>query len=204
MFAAFEAVLTLGVAAGALLTPLAIHLLGLRSALVAIGCVAPLAVAIRWAALRRLDSRMKVRNADIEILHHVPMLRVLPQVTIEQLAAALEHAEIEPGRTVFEQDARGELFYVIESGAADVLRDGRTIGTLGEGDSFGEIALLRDCTRTATVRAAADGPMRVSILPRSAFLTAVTGYPTSATAGERVVAAHVARDALATSPAQPT
>src|SRR6202043_201431 len=96
MFAAFEAILTLGVAAGGLLTPLVIHLVGLRSALVAIGCVAPAAVAFSWPALRRLDARIQVRDAQIQILRHVPMLRVLPQPTIEQLAAALEHAEIEP------------------------------------------------------------------------------------------------------------
>jgi MFS family permease len=204
MFAAFEAILTLGVAAGGLLTPLVIHLLGLRSALFAIGCVAPAAVALSWGALRRLDARMQVRNADIEILHHVPMLRVLPQTTIEQLAGALEHAEIEPGGAVFEQGAFGERFYVIEGGSVDVLRDGRIIRTLGQGDSFGEIALLRACARTATVRATADGPVSVSILPRTAFLTAVTGYPASATAGEQVVLDHLARDARAASPAQPT
>ena len=204
MFAAFEAILTLGVAAGGLLTPLVIHLVGLRSALVAIGCVAPAAVAFNWAALRRLNARIQVRDAQIQILHLVPMLRVLPQTTIEQLAAALEHAEIEPGRAVFEQGAFGEHFYVIESGSVEVLRDGRTIRTLGQGDSFGEIALLRACARTATVRATTDGPVSVSILPRTPFLTAVTGYPASATAGEQVVADHLARDARAPAPLKRT
>jgi cyclic nucleotide-binding protein/MFS transporter len=202
MFAAFEAILTLGVAAGALLTPVVIEFLGLRPALVAIGCVAPAAVAVSWAALRRLDARIRVRNADIEILHYVPMLRVLPQATIEQLAGALNHAEIEPGHAVFHQGDSGEQFYVIEGGSVDVLRDGRTIRTLGQGDWFGEIALLRTCTRTATVRATGQEPVSVSILPRTAFLTAVTGYPASASAGEQVVADRLARDARA-APIQP-
>ncbi len=118
MFAAFEATLTLALATGGLLTPLVIHGLGLRPAIVAIGCVAPVAVAFSWAALRRLDARMQVRNAQIGVLHQVPMLRVLPQVTIEQLAASLEHAEIEAGASrVFEQGAAGERFYVIEAGS---------------------------------------------------------------------------------------
>jgi MFS family permease len=203
MFAAFEAILTLGVAAGGLLTPLVIHLVGLRPALVAIGCVAPAAVAFSWSALRRLDARIQVRDSQIQILH-VPMLRVLPRATIEQLAAALEHGEIEPGRAVFEQGALGEHFYVIEGGSVDVLRNRRLIRTLGEGDSFGEIALLHACARTATVRATADGPVSVSILPRAPFLTAVTGYPARATAGEQAVAGHLARDARAPSPAQRT
>lgn len=79
-----------------------------------------------------------------------------------------------------------------------MLRDSRTVETLGRGDCFGEIALLRDCVRTATVRASAEAPLRVSVLPRNPFLTAVTGYPASATAGERVVTARL--EALAVQP----
>jgi MFS family permease len=75
VFAAFEAILTLGIAAGALLTPLVIDLLGIRIALVAVGVVTPLAVIACSAQQRRLDARLRVRDADVELLHHVPMLR---------------------------------------------------------------------------------------------------------------------------------
>ena len=126
------------------------------------------------------------------------MLSALSQATIEQLAAALQHAEIAPGRAVFKQGEPGERFYIVEAGGADVLRDSRTVETLGRGDCFGEIALLRDCVRTATVRASAEAPLRVSVLPRTPFLTAVTGYPASATAGERIVTARL--EALAVQP----
>ncbi len=94
MFAGFEAILTLGVAAGGLLAPLIIELLGLRPALVAVGLLAPLAVLASLPALRRLDARMRVRDADIEILRAVGMLRALPAATIEQLAAGIEHAAV--------------------------------------------------------------------------------------------------------------
>ena len=109
MFAGFEAILTLGVAAGGLVTPLVIELLGVRPALVAIGLLAPLAVAASWPALRRLDAEVRVRDADIEIMRPIRMLGALPVATIEQLAGALEHAEFEPGQTVFRQGERGEL-----------------------------------------------------------------------------------------------
>jgi MFS family permease len=195
MFAAFEAILTLGVAAGGLLAPLVIELLGVRLALVAVGLVAPLAVAASWPALRRLDARIRVRDADIAILRGVPMLGVLPAATIEQLGAGLEHAEFVPRQTVFEQGDRGERFYIVESGQAEVVLDGRVVRTLEPGNCFGEIALLRDQPRSATVRACADAQMRVSVLHRSTYLTAVTGYPTSSAAGEEVVTARLKADA---------
>jgi MFS family permease len=194
MFAGFESVLTLGVAAGGLLTPLIVHLLGIRLALVAIGLLAPLAVAAKWPALRRLDAGMRVRDAEIAILRGVRMLGALPATTIEQLAAGLEHAEFAPREAVFEQSEHGDRFYVVESGRAEVIRDGRVVETLAEGDCFGEIALLRDQPRTATVRASAHAPLRVSVLHRGAYLTAVTGYPVSAAAGEEVVETRLTRD----------
>jgi hypothetical protein len=191
MFAGFEAILTLGVAAGGLLAPLLIDLLGVRPALLAIGLLAPSAVAASWPALRRLDARMSVRDADIEILRGVGMLGALPAATIEQLGAAIEHAEFAPRTVVFEQGERGDRFYVVESGQAEVVHDGRVVETLGRGDCFGEIALLRDQPRTATIRVSADAHLRVSVLQRDAYLTAVTGYPASSAAGHEVVTARL-------------
>ena len=127
MFAGFEAILTLGVAAGGLVTPLVVELLGVRRALVAVGLLAPLAVAASWPALRRLDARMHVRDADIEIMREVRMLGALPVATIEQLGAGLEHVEFAPGKAVFEQGERGDCFYVVESGRAEVVLDGRLV-----------------------------------------------------------------------------
>jgi CRP-like cAMP-binding protein len=123
------------------------------------------------------------------------MLGSLPVATIEQLAGALEHAEFEPGHSVFRQGERGDYFYIVQSGRAEVILDGTIVRTLGTGDCFGEIALLRDQPRTAGVRASADTHLRVSRLRRSAFLTAVTGYPAAAAAGEDLVRGRLEADA---------
>ena len=191
VFAGFEGILTLGVAAGAALAPVVIELLGIRGALMALGLVGPVSVAVAWPALRRLDVRMRVRDADIRLLRMVPVLRPLSQATIEQLAAALEHTAVAAGRHVFEQGAIGDRAYVVEAGSAEVIRDGRLVQTLQRGACFGELALLRGCARSATVRAAATTPLDVAILPGDRFLTAVTGHVAPAAARERAVASRL-------------
>jgi CRP-like cAMP-binding protein len=156
--------------------------LGPRPALFAVGLLAPAAVAASRTALRRLDGEMRVRDADIEILRAVPLLGALLAATIEQLGAGLEHAEFAPGQVVFEQGDRGDRVYVVESGRAEVVRHGRLVNTLDQGDGFGEVALLGDLARPPSARPRRHR-CRVAILERPALLTAVTGYLVSATAG---------------------
>ena len=87
---------------------------------------------------------------------------------------------------VFEQGDRGERFYVIAEGTAVVEIDGAEASTLGPGDFFGEIALLHDVPRTATVRAVQD--LRLHALERDDFIAAVTGHAPSREAADTVVA----------------
>jgi CRP-like cAMP-binding protein len=81
------------------------------------------------------------------------------------------------GQAVFRQGDPADRFYVIETGAADVIGDGRLVTTLGPGEGFGEIALLRRVPRTAMVRAATD--LELQALTCDRFLPVVTGYPPS-------------------------
>jgi CRP-like cAMP-binding protein len=105
------------------------------------------------------------------------MLQPLPLPAIEQLARGLEPVHVSAGQAVFRQGDPADRFYVIETGAADVIGDARLVTTLGPGEGFGEIALLRRVPRTAMVRAATD--LELQALTCDRFLPVVTGYPPS-------------------------
>ena len=150
MFAGFEAILTLGVAAGGLLAPVVIDLLGVRLALVAVGVLAPA------GRRRQLARAAPARRAGCACATPTSrscaasaMLGALPAATIEQLGAGLKHAEFAPRETVFEQGEHGDRFYVVESGRAEVVRGGRVVD-----DARARRLLRRD---RAAERRAADG-----------------------------------------------
>jgi CRP-like cAMP-binding protein len=100
-----------------------------------------------------------------------------PVGALERLASRLFVVDVLAGVTVIEQGDPGDRLYVIGSGEAEVLIDGRHIRVQGPGDVFGEIALVRDVPRTATVRARTD--LRLHALERDVFLDALGGRPTS-------------------------
>ncbi len=189
VFAAFEGLLTLGVALGAGVTPLVLDAVGPRGALVALGLVGPAAVIVAWHRLRDLDGRFAGRDDDIALLQQVPMLGVLPEPTIEHLAAGVARERVPAGAAVFHEGDPGTRFYVIASGRAEVAQGGVPLRSLGPGDGFGEIALLRpDYARTATVRATADAPLDLLAIEEDRFIAAVVGFSSSAVIADAVLA----------------
>jgi CRP-like cAMP-binding protein len=104
---------------------------------------------------------------------------------IERLARGLEPVSVPAGATVFDQGDVGDRYFVIESGEAEVVGDGRVVARLGPGEGFGEIALLRRTRRTAAVRA--ESELRLQALGSDTFLPVVLGYTPSATEAGAVV-----------------
>jgi MFS family permease len=190
VFAVFESIVTIGVAIGSALTPIAIALLGLRGAMIATGLLLPVAGGLAWRPLMALDERLAVRDSHIEVLRSTPMLRQLPVPSIEYLASRASARSVPAGTSLFRQGDAGDSFFVVAAGEADVISDGATMRTLGTGECFGEIALLRDVARTATV-CARDG-LVVFEIGRDTFLEVVSGHSTTNTAAHAVVAAHLA------------
>jgi hypothetical protein len=177
LFGAAESLTAVSVAVGCFVAPLAITLLGIRGALTVLGLIAPTLVVLAWRRLKAIDASIAHRDKEVEVLKEVGMFRPLPMAAVDNLARHVEQADYAAGQVVFHQGDHGDRFYVIADGEAEVIGDGHVIRTLIPGEGFGEIALLRDTTRTATV--SARTALRLFTLDRYHFLPAVSGYQSS-------------------------
>jgi CRP-like cAMP-binding protein len=121
----------------------------------------------------------------LEVLRGNPIFAPLPQATLEQLAESLDEVRVTAGEDVVRQGEPGDRFYLVKEGMLGVSIDGKPVQTLGTGESFGEIALLRDVPRTATVKAQTDAVLYA--LDRNTFIPAVTGFAPSLSAAEAVI-----------------
>ncbi|HET6672806.1 MAG TPA: MFS transporter [Agromyces sp.] len=178
VFGVLESLVAVFIGLGAVVASTMIEWFGVQTTLVAIGLVCPILAVASWRRLRAADRSVDDLDVEIGLLQRVPMLRTLPLPSIEQLARGLEPLTVAAGDVVFRQGEVGDRYYVIESGEADVVGDGRVVATLGPGDGFGEIALLRRTRRTATV--VAKSALRLRALTSERFLPTVLGYTASA------------------------
>lgn len=185
VFGVLESLVAVSIGLGALLASTLVEWLGIEEALFSIGLVCPVLAVAAWRRLRRLDRSVDDLDVDVELLQKVAMFHPLPLPAIEQLARGLDPVTVQAGQAVVTQGEIGDRYYVIESGEADVVGDGRVVATLGPGEGFGEIALLRRTRRTATVRARSVLELRA--LTSDRFISVVLGYTPSAQAAEQGV-----------------
>lgn len=191
VFTLLESLGAIATGAGSMLASALIQWFSIEVALIAIGLFCPALAVASWWRLRTLDRSVAALDAEIGLLQKVPMLDPLPLPAVEQLARGLQTVTTSTGETVFAQGDVGDLYYVIESGEADVWGAGRRIATLGAGEGFGEIALLRSTPRTATVTARTDLTLRT--LDAERFTGAVLGYVPSARAATQNVESSLRR-----------
>ncbi|MDR6906603.1 MFS family permease [Agromyces sp. 3263] len=178
VFGVLESLVAVFIGIGAVVASTTIEWFGVQTALIAIGLVCPVLAVVCWHRLRGLDRSVDALDARIGLLQRVPMLRPLPLPSIERLARGLEPVAVPAGAAVFTQGDIGDRYYVIASGDADVVGDGRVVASLGPGEGFGEIALLRRTRRTATV--VARSLLELQSLGSERFLPVVLGYTASA------------------------
>ena len=189
VFGAFEAIALLAMGIGALLAPVLVSTLGGRWAVLVTGLIMPVTVLPLWRRLDAIDASAPAPAEPVELLRRIPIFAPLPPPQLERLARALVEVRVDPGSVVFAAGDHGDRFYVIAEGRAAVDVAGEPVRTLEPGDFFGEIALLRDVPRTATVRALTG--LRLLALDRDTFVSTVTGHAASAEAAGSVVAARL-------------
>jgi Na+/melibiose symporter-like transporter len=185
VFGILESLLNAGLAVGSVLVPLLIWLGGVQVALVGTAGLLVALLAITGRQLWIVDSQADVPLTEIYLLRSIPLFAALPAPAVETLARSLERMSVPGGSVLIRQGDPGDRYYAIGRGELTVFRDGRELARLSRGDGVGEIALLRDTPRTATVVAGADA--EVYALDRELFLLAVTGHAHAARSANAVV-----------------
>jgi hypothetical protein len=181
VFGVQEGLAMAALALGSVLAPLFVAWFGVDATFMIAGLSLPVVALIVVRRVRSVDREAALSDpADVALLRQTPIFGPLGLASLERVARNLIPIEVAPGDIVIREGDEGDRFYVIAAGAVEVSRGGDPLAKLGPGDFVGEIALLRDVPRTATV--VAIEPTSLRALERSQFLAAVTGSPAGAVA----------------------
>ncbi|MGB7684419.1 MAG: MFS transporter [Solirubrobacterales bacterium] len=153
---------------------LLVELLHVQGALIALGALLPVFVALWWSRLRAYEVGAPVAEDHYKLLRGNSIFAPLPLATLERLSHDLVPLEVPAGEDVIVEGETGDRFFLIEGGQVEVFEGGVFRRNEGPGESFGEIALLHNVPRTATVRTTVD--TRLLALGSDQFLLAVTGH----------------------------
>ena len=176
-----------GLATGAVLVPILVEAFGLVGAVIAVAAILPVFVVLRWRRLAALERGVGVPAREIALLRAGAIFRPLPAPELEAVARRAVWLDVRAGEGLIREGDPGDRFYVLAAGSLRVERGGvdlRNVTVPGEG--VGEIAILRDVPRTASVFA--REPTTLLAIDRAPFLAAVTGHPAAYAAADAVVA----------------
>ncbi|MGE5225839.1 MAG: MFS transporter [Planctomycetaceae bacterium] len=173
-------------AVGAALAPVLLRLLGAPWAFVIAGALVPAVAVAGWSGLARADRDATIAEPELALLRQVPMFGHLAEPVLERLARNAGEAAFAAGTAIVSEGEPGDLFYVVAEGEVRVSVAGAEVARYGPGEYFGEIALLRDVPRQATVTATSD--VRLLSLGRAPFLIAMTGSSAAAEEADREIA----------------
>ncbi len=158
------------VALGSIAAPAVVAAVGPRAAFVVVGALLPVLTLLCWSRLRAIDREVLAPAVELDVVSGVPLFEPLSLVAKEHLAGRLTRLHVDPGEVVVRAGDAGDRFYIVDSGELEIVNGAHA--SAGRGDFFGEIALLRDVPRTATVRAVS--PSELFALDRDDFLAALT------------------------------
>jgi len=178
---------------GNVAAPFLVEAVGVRWSFVVAGGLVPAFAPLWWRPITRLD---EVAAPALPALRSLPMFAALPLQTLEALARRAERVEVDAGAVIFRQGDAGDQFYVVVDGEVEFFVDGRAVDRGSSGDHFGEIALLREEPRTATVTAVSD--TYLFALEREDFLSAVNGEGAVLAAAQQIAGTRLNRAMPAT------
>ena len=185
IFGVLEGANMAALALGTLAAPVLVEVLGATGALIVAAALIPVTVLVLRSALAHADRSGVVHERELSLIRGIPMFAPLRVTSLERLAQDLDHMHVRAGDTVIREGDAGDRFYIIGSGRCSVSVRGRQVNTIGDGDGFGEIALVNDIPRTATVVAIDD--LELFVLDRAPFLEAITGQSRSRSEAQRVI-----------------
>ncbi len=195
LLGALEGMDMAALAIGSILVPVIVLAAGIPAAMVVVGLLMPIAIGATWVHLRHIDAVAEVPVRELALLRANQILSLLPAPQLESVARRTRWLTAETGEVLIREGDRGDRYYVLASGSIRVTQGGRFLRDLSApGDGVGEIALLRDVPRTATVTVTA--PVVALALDRPDFLEAVTGHEQARTAGTRLAEAYVPEPTL--------
>jgi len=184
VFGLLEGVTMAGYALGSISASGFVALTGNRGAFVCFAVLLPVSAVVVLRGVLGADA-VALPIVELARLRALPIFAPLDAATLEGLARCLEPRELAAGAPVVREGERGDLFYVVADGELDVSVNGVHVRSLERGDCFGEIALLRNVPRTATVTARTA--VLLDALDGTSFIAAVTGHdPSARAAGELV------------------
>jgi MFS family permease len=180
------------VALGSIAAPALVEAIGPRAAFFVVGSILPVLALAAYRRLAEMDKGIAPATAELEFIDQVPMFAPLSVAAKERVAASLVPVSVSAGEVVVRAGDAGDRFYIVGNGELDVDAGGRHV-IVQHADYFGEIALLRNVPRTATVTACVDSQLYA--LRRNDFLAAVTGHSAAHAAAQEVAEARLAQDA---------
>jgi hypothetical protein len=180
VFGVAESIAMTGLAVGSALVPLLVVAGGTVAAVLGTAAILPLVAVVGGRGLFALDSAAHVPIVEIALLRSLRIFHALPAPALEGLARSVEPVGLGVGDVLIREGEQGDCFYAIADGRLEVTIGGVPVATKGRGDGLGEIALLYNVPRTATVTAAS--PATVFALTRAAFMAAVAGHDPTARA----------------------
>ncbi len=193
VFGVEEAVEVVALGLGSVLAAVLVGALDVDGALIAAGVVLPVLALLILRRVTGWVAGAQVPERDFGLLRSLPLFAPLPIATVESLALRLSERSYAAGEPIVTQGEAGDSFFVIAEGEVEVDVDGVPARRERSGEYFGEIALLRDVPRTASVTAV--GAVTTLAIGREQFLSGVGGHPRTTHAADTVVADRLAADA---------